>query len=163
PLPDDQPDAAVDEAGTASLDQAITDWSDTAKNAAHALVQSYGQPDATADTTLTWTSRGPWKRMIVHRDEVKHSFPVPHSDVVEQARDLKSPPDKIGAVALFDGSVVVSRTSGELTVWGPDEHANFGLVNLTYDIATGAKTPDEARQDYTDATTQAASGQAPAI
>jgi hypothetical protein len=94
---------------------------------------------------------------------VKHAFPVAHSDVLEEVLDLKIPSDKVGALALFDGSVVVARTFGEVTVWGPDEPSNFGLLNLAMDVANGAKTPDEARQAYANATAQAAKGQGPTI
>jgi len=165
PLPNAGGDDAgtADDAGVSAAEEAMSDWSDTPKNAARALTQTYGQPDQTTTDALSWTSRGPWKRMVVHRDEVKHAFPVPRTDVVEQVIDLKIPIDKIGAVTQFDGSVVVCRTRGEVAVWGPDERANFGLLNLTQDIASGAKTPDQARQAYADATAQAAAGQQPAI
>jgi hypothetical protein len=159
----DDAGAPDDDAGVSAAEQAMTDWSDTAKGAARALSQTYGEPDATTSDALSWTSRGPWKRMVVHREEVKHAFPTPHSDVVEQVLDLKVPVDKIALVAQFDGSLVVARTSGEVTVWGPDERSNFGLINLTMDLVTGAKTPDQARQAYADATAQAAGGQRPAI
>jgi hypothetical protein len=157
-------DAGAGEAGDGTgAEQATADWSDTAKNAVRALTRSYGQPDATTDDAVTWTSRGPWKRTTVHREEVRHAFPVPHSDVVEQVIDLKIPSDKVGAIAQFDGSVVVARTQGEVAAWGPDERANFGLLNLTMDLVTGAKTPDEARRAYADATAQAAQGQSPTL
>jgi hypothetical protein len=159
----DDAGAPADDAGVSAAEEAMSDWSETAKNSARALTQTYGQPDETTSDALTWSSRGPWKRMVVHREEVKHAFPVAHTDFVEQVIDLKVPNDKIGAVAQFDGSVVVSRTRGEVTAWGPDEGANFGLINLTRDVANGAKTPDEARQAYADATAQAAGGQRPAI
>jgi hypothetical protein len=50
-----------------------------------------------------------------------------------------------------------------VTTWGPDERSNFGLVNLAVDVAGGAKTPDEARKAYTDATAQGAAGQSPSL
>jgi hypothetical protein len=160
------PDAGMpdgDDGTGTSAEEAMGDWPESAKGAARALIQRYGQPDETTTVALTWESRGPWKRTIVHRDEIKHAFPRPHVDVVEQVLDLKIPADKVGALAQFDGSVVVWRTRGEVSAWGPDEPSNFGLLNLTMDLVSGAKTPDEARRAYTDAIAQAAAGQSPPI
>jgi hypothetical protein len=97
---------------------------------------------------LVWLDTGPWKRTVVHRDPVPHKFPVPHTDIVEQFIDYKVPIDKFDELAAYDGSVVVARTTGELSARCGEEAMNFLAVNLAADIVEGDKTVDEARRAY---------------
>ena len=48
----------------------------------------------------------------------------------------------------FDGSIVVYRTLGEISVRGLDEETNFLSLNLAYDIITGKLSVDDARRHY---------------
>jgi hypothetical protein len=67
---------------------------------------------------------------------------------VESVIDYRVPPEKVSALAEFDGSVVVERTAGEVSARCHDEQANFLALNLMHDIVTGAKSVDEAREYY---------------
>jgi hypothetical protein len=51
-------------------------------------------------------------------------------------------------IALFDGSVIVERTAGEVSARCHDEEANLLALNLMNDIVTGKKTVEEARDYY---------------
>ena len=53
-----------------------------------------------------------------------------------------------GPLAEFDGSVIVERTAGEVSVRCSDEHANFLALNLVHDLVTGSKDVLEARSQY---------------
>ena len=53
-----------------------------------------------------------------------------------------------GPIAQFDGSVIVERTTGEVSARCHDEQANFLALNLMHDLVTGAKNVEEARSYY---------------
>src|SRR5690606_3849355 len=73
---------------------------------------------------------------------------TPHIDSVESVIDYRVPPEKVSALAEFDGSVVVERTAGEVSARCHDEQANYLAINLMHDIVTGARSVTEARDYY---------------
>jgi hypothetical protein len=55
------------------------------------------------------------ERIVATRTFYQHHFPAPHIDAVESVIDCRVPVDKFSALAAFDGSVVVERTTGEVS------------------------------------------------
>src|SRR5690606_40011013 len=49
------------------------------------------------------------------------------------------------SIGLFDGSLIVARTKGEVTANCDNEGANILALNLMHEIVTGIRTPQEAR------------------
>src|SRR5690606_21254082 len=82
------------------------------------------------------------------RKAYEHNFPAPHYDSVESVIDYRFPPDLATEGCSFDGRVVINRTAGEVSPRGQDEQANFLALNLMHDIATKAKTVEQAREYY---------------
>lgn len=130
------------------LSPAIAGWPKDAREAAQLVVEQYGEPDEVSDSQVTWHKPGPWKRIVASRQVHEHNFPAPHLDSVESVIDYRFPIDKTRDVFAFDGSVVVNRTEGEVSARCHDEQANFLALNLMHDIATGARTAEQARQYY---------------
>jgi len=97
---------------------------------------------------LIWFNSRPWKRTILYRDVVQHDFPMPHPDLLEQFIDYQASPDMFDELAQYDGSVIVERTKGEMSARCDKEPMNFLAINLANDVATGARTVEEARQFY---------------
>lgn len=126
----------------------IKDWPEESREAASLVIGKYGEPDEATRTELIWHRPGPWKRMIASKAFYRHDFPAPHIDAVESVIDYRVPPEKVTALAEFDGSVVVERTAGEVSARCHDEEANLLALNLMHDIVTGAKSVDEARSYY---------------
>lgn len=54
------------------------------------------------------------------------------------------PTGKFTPLARFDGSVIVGRTTGEVSARCHDEGANSLALNLRHDIVVGARRVDEA-------------------
>ena len=123
-------------------------WPVESTDAALRVMKKYGEPDESCLSTLAWDRRGPWKRIVVHREQSKHNFPAPHVDVVECFIEFHVPPWKVSDLVRFDGSVVVYRTLGEISVRGHDEETNFLALNLAYDIIAGKRSVDDARKYY---------------
>lgn len=128
--------------------QLIRHWPEESREAAELVIKKYGEPDEATESELIWDKPGPWKRMIASKAFHKHDFPAPHIDCVESVIDYRVPPEKFSELAKFDGSVIVERTTGEVSARCHDEEANFLALNLMNDIVIGAKTVEEARQYY---------------
>lgn len=135
--------AKVDEAAAKRL---IEKWPATAKMAAESLMKFYGPPDEATASCLTWYNNGPWKKTVAFRDGVPHDFPEPHTDVLEQFIDYHVPANKAGLVAQLEGSLVIDRTKGEVSVHCDNEGANTLSMNMMHEIVTGQRTPEEARE-----------------
>lgn len=129
-------------------EEIIAGWPDESKEAARLVVDAYGDPQESTSERLVWHKVGPWKRVVATKAFHQHDFPAPHVDAVESVIDYRVPPGKVSALTIFDGSVVVERTVGEVSARCHDEEANHLALNLVHDIVTGVKTAEQAREYY---------------
>src|ERR687895_257007 len=53
----------------------------------HHRRRRYRQPDGVTPFRLTWQDAKPWKEIVVEKNEIPHSFPMEHTDIVEQVID----------------------------------------------------------------------------
>ncbi len=134
--------------GQAHVGAAMAGWPQTSREVAQTIIAKYGQPNEATPSMLTWHNNGPWKRTIVHRDTIPHHFPMPHPDLLEQVVNYRAPLDRYDDIAMYDGSVMLERTRGEMAARCDKEGANFLALNLAHEIATGARTVEEARRVY---------------
>jgi len=111
--------------------------------AAH-LVTRYGEPQEMTASALTWHDNGPWKRTVLYKDGVLHNFPLAHHDVLWQTINYKVPLNKVVALMTYDGSILIDRTRGELTVHCDSEEANTLIFNIANTIVTGENTVEQA-------------------
>jgi hypothetical protein len=131
--------------------EAITqNWPKMSRAAVEEIVGKYGPPNEATPSRLIWFNNGPWKRTICYRDEVPHLFPNPHSDTLECVIDYRVPPEKFSELALFDGSIIVERTKGEVSARCDMESANFLGLNIMHKIVTGELDAEQARALYTE-------------
>jgi hypothetical protein len=128
--------------------EAISGWPEESREAAQLVIDKYGEPNEMTPSQLTWHRPGPWKRIVASRAFFQHNFPAPHIDAVESFIDYRVPPEQFSALAEFDGSVIVERTTGEVSARCHDEQANLLALNLMHDIVTGAKNAQQARAYY---------------
>ncbi|MDQ3047846.1 MAG: hypothetical protein M3R27_09890 [Bacteroidota bacterium] len=137
-------------------------WSDASKMAVMMMKKQYGEPAEKSETMMMWKNTGQWKRTVVYAKEVKHDFPMPHTDVMEQCIDYKVPQEKFSDLSKYDGSVVCNRTNGEISARCDKEGANFLAINLANDIITGKKDVKSARDFYATAVKDMINGGKPA-
>jgi hypothetical protein len=126
----------------------IGNWPEPSREAAQLVLDQYGEPDECTESELIWLAPGPWKRIVASREFSAHNFPAPHTDSVESFIDYRVPVEKISALAAFDGSITVERTTGEVSARCHDEQANFLALNLMHDVVAGTRSVDEARAYY---------------
>lgn len=126
----------------------IANWPEKSREAAQLVIDKYGEPDEATDSLLIWHKPGPWKRMIAYKQYFDHDFPAPHIDAVESIINYTVPPETLSDLAKYDGSITYRRTDGELSAKCHDEAANFLALNLAYDIISGKRTFEEAKEHY---------------
>lgn len=126
----------------------IAEWPPKPQEAARKMIEKYGQPDEFTESHLVWKGDGPWRKTIVSREEIPHSFPMAHTDLLEQVIDYRVPPDKFDELARYDGSVIVERTRGTIAARCDKEEMNFLALNLANDIVRGTRTVEAARDYY---------------
>lgn len=126
----------------------MSTWPQASKDAAMFMMQKYGAPAGMTSEMAMWGKTGPWKRTVVYGKEYPHEFPAHHTDVMQQWVDYKVSPKLYSTLAAYDGSVVVERTSGELSARCDKEAANFLALNLTDDIVRGKRSVEDARKMY---------------
>ncbi len=131
-----------------SVDNVLANWREGPKRVAREMMDAYGPPDEMSVNMLIWNNNGPWRRTIVRNEEVHHNFPMPHTDKLENVIDYHVPPEKASMLAEFDGSVLISRTRGELSARCESEAMNLLALNLANDIVTGKRSVDDARMEY---------------
>lgn len=130
------------------MESMMQGWSKASREAVMFMTDKYGPPAAMSADLAAWGPTGPWKRTVVYAKAVQHNFPMPHPDVMQQWVDFKAPMDKYDELAMYDGSVVLERTTGEISARCDKEAANFLAVNLAHDIVTGKRSVQDARQEY---------------
>ena len=126
----------------------IKSWPEASRMAADDMMGKYGKPDAMGAEMLGWMDKGNWKTIHVSKKETKHSFPIEHTDMMEQCISYKVPTDKMDELGVFDGSITFDRTQGLMCARCDKEGNNFLALNLANDIVTGKKSVDQARKEY---------------
>jgi hypothetical protein len=58
--------------------------------------------------------------------------------------DYRVPEKKVADLIAYDGSILVDRTRGELSVHCNSEEMNIITLNIAHDIVTGERTVEEA-------------------
>jgi hypothetical protein len=124
----------------------IERWPDAPRNVARQMLDKYGPPNEATPTKLFWYRAGPWKRMELSADPVVHNWPAPHSDFFTQVIDYRVPPEMVHLVTMFDGSIIVDRTRGEVSARCDSEAANVLGLNMVHELVSGKRTVEEARQ-----------------
>lgn len=132
----------------ASVTRMTANWHPASREAISHMMNKYGPPAELTPTRAIWHRTGPWKRTVISAQAVQHNFPMPHPDVMEQVIDYRVAPAMFSALAMYDGSVIVERTKGEMSARCDAEGANFLAVNLAHEIVTGKLNVEQARQKY---------------
>jgi hypothetical protein len=122
----------------------LVGWPPLTVKVAVDLVRKYGIPAEHDGHRLTWYANAPWRETTLFREEVQHNFPQPHKDILQQSVNYRVPPEKVGDLAAYNGSIVVDRTRGELAAHCDTEAANILALNIANDIVRGERSVEQA-------------------
>ncbi len=128
----------------------ITTWPKASQMAVKEMTDKYGKPDVMGDEMVAWMNKGNWKTIHVNKMESKHSFPIEHTDMMEQCISYKVPVSKMDDLGKFDGSVTFDRTQGMMCARCDVEANNILALNLANDIVTGKASHKAARRMFGD-------------
>ncbi len=131
-----------------SVERHVATWPDASKKAVMATMDKYGEPSGVTPMMIIWENSGPYKRTIAYKEPVQHDFPMPHPDVLETFINYEVPEDMVDELAMYDGSVILERTKGEMSARCDQEPLNILALNLAHEIATGKRSVEEARKFY---------------
>lgn len=123
-------------------------WPEAAQKAAREMETKYGKPNSAASDMITWNNNGVWLKTVVYKKEMKHNFPKPHTDVIEQWINYRVPVKDFCKLATYDGSITASRTNGTISARCEKEAMNFLALNIADDMLKNNKTSDQARDEY---------------
>jgi hypothetical protein len=137
----------------------IKSWPKEAQDAAIEMETKYGKPNDANDEMLIWNNNGVWLKTIVYKNEVKHDFPKPHFDVIEQWVNYRVKPSFYDELTMYDGSVTASRTNGTISSRCDKEGTNILALNIAYDIMNNDKTVEDARREFAENTVALANGE----
>ncbi|MCA1616906.1 MAG: hypothetical protein LC800_23055, partial [Acidobacteria bacterium] len=124
----------------ATVERVVTGWKAKPQEVARTVIAKYGLPQEASAMRLVWHNNGPWKMTELVNEEIPHSFPKPHPDMLKQTISYRVPPDKFDELAEYDGSVIVERTKGEISARCDMEGANFLALNLADEIVRGKRS-----------------------
>jgi predicted outer membrane protein len=141
----------------------IEKWPAKPRIAALRMIDKYGAPREATSTKLVWKQTGPWKRIVISAEESPHYFPQMHTDFLTQVIDYRVPPEKIDEISRMNGSVVVDRTRGEMSVLCDKEEISFISLNLAHDLITGRRNVSSARDALEDAALEVSLGKKPVL
>ena len=130
----------------AEVERIIDEWPGPQKNIARQMLEKYGPPNEATPTKLFWYDNAPWKRTELTSEWVAHNWPAPHTDFLTQVIDYRVPPEMAHLVTMFDGSILLDRTKGEVAARCDSEAANVLGLNMVHELVTGKRTVDEARE-----------------
>jgi hypothetical protein len=116
------------------VEQIIDNWPEAQQNVARQMLAKYGPPNEATPTRLFWYRNRPWKRTELTSDAVVHHWPTPHTDFLTQYIDYRVPPEQAHLVAMFDGSILVDRTRGEVAARCDSEAANVLGLNMVPEL-----------------------------
>lgn len=131
-----------------SMDALLAEWPARPRLAAEEMIAKYGMPHEMTLERLLWHDQGPYRRIMVTREEIPHDFPKPHMDFLEHTIEFDVPAEKASEVITFDGSVTINRTAGEVSARCDLEGHNLLTLNLVRDIVEKNKSADKARREF---------------
>ena len=129
------------------MDRYASGWPETSKTAVRATILKYGAPAEFTASMLIWRDRVPFKRIVIYKEEISHSFPFSHKDILEHVVNYRVNLDKVDELARFDGSISFNRTRGELSVRSDKEEMNILLLNLANEVVMGKMEVERARME----------------
>jgi hypothetical protein len=144
PHPPTHESVPVSPEAAAWVQKNLVGWPKMSIAVASDLITRYGLPKENNAYELTWYDNGPWKRTVLHKEETQHNFPYPHKDVLEQTVNYRVPVGKMGDLVKYDGSLLIDRTRGELTVHCNNEESNTLTLNIADDIVKGERSVEQA-------------------
>lgn len=130
------------------VEEILKEWPAGPRLAGQEMMAKYGPPQEVTPHRMIWQNAGPYKRIMLTREELPHAFPLTHMDYLEHTINFNVPADKTDEVHAFDASITIYRVAGELSARCDLESNNVLTLNLAHDVIAGKKTVAAAREEF---------------
>lgn len=130
--------AAVPAAAAEKAERIVEGWPAPSRLVARAMIEAHGQPHRSDADKLTWFGLYRGRRTVVHRTRSRDA-------VVEQVVVYQVPPEKAGAVALFDNRLRIDRDASELSARTESVRSSLLVLNLAHEVASGFRDTADAQ------------------
>lgn len=127
-------------------------WFDSPRVMSQVLMDRYGPPSVFAPNVVSWYEVEPWKRITIHGDSP--------DDFLEQAVGYQAQPAAVERVRDFGQGVRVDLIGEEISARSNSEALNLLALNLANEVASGGRSPEDAREFYESTVKLAAAGKA---
>ncbi|WP_341938628.1 DUF4142 domain-containing protein [Marinimicrobium sp. C2-29] len=138
-------------------------WSPGPRLAGYEMIEKYGAPQEVTDERMIWHNAGPFKRILLTREQRPHHFPIVHMDYLQHTISYDVPANKADEVLAFDGAISIYRVGGELSARCDLESNNVLTLNLAHEIIEGDKSVEQARKEFGEAVMARTTAKSPAI
>jgi hypothetical protein len=132
------------------LEAATRTWFDSPRVLSQVLLDRYGPPNVIAPQAATWYERQPWKRITVHGDSP--------DKYLENTVGYLAKPAAVAALREFGQDIRLDLVQEEISARSNAEALNYLALNLADDVASGKRSPKQARSFYLRTIKLAASG-----
>jgi hypothetical protein len=133
------------------IDEALRltrDWPEKQRRQIRRMTELHGSPTGLTDNVMIWRDAAPFAVITLEKHEVKHRFPIEHTDFLMHAVYYDIEPDRVSELIAFDGSVYVDRTGGMLAAKCDTQAHNLLALNLGHDVLSGSRSAKEARREF---------------
>lgn len=125
-------------------------WFDSPRAMAKVLLDRHGPPSLMPPNAASWYGVEPFKRITVHGDSPEN--------YLEEAVGYQAKEGAVARLRELGLGVRVDQIREEISARGNSEALNLLTLNLANDVASGGRTPREAREFYRRTLRLAASG-----
>lgn len=152
-----------DDAMNGDAAKQLHSWPAGPRLAGHEMIAKYGPPQEVTADRMIWHDAGPFKRILLTREERPHHFPIVHMDYLQHTISYDVPSDKADELLAFDGAISIYRVGGELSARCDLESNNVLTLNLAHEIIENDKSVGQARKEFGEAVMARTTGKNPAI
>lgn len=127
-------------------------WFDSPRTMSKVLLDRYGPPSVLPPNAVSWYGVEPFKRVTVHGDSPEN--------YLETAVGYQAKEGAEARLRAFGEGVRIDRIREEISARGNSEALNLLALNLANEVASGGRSPADAREYYRRTVRLAASGKA---
>lgn len=132
------------------LEAAARTWFDSPRVMSQVLMERYGPPSVITPQAAIWYERPPWKRISVHGGSP--------DKYLEHTVGYQARPAAAALLREFGQDIRIDLLNEEMSARSNAEALNILALNVAHEVASGKRSPKEARNFYSATVKLAAAG-----
>lgn len=147
--------APVPPPGSSAAGTLIVHWPARPRALARLMIEKYGGPDEIVASQVSWSRRGPWRKIVVFRD------PDPsggQDHLLQSVAYGAVPVNGLSALGAFGRGASYDAAAHELSARTDSQETNYLALNLADEVVRGRRSVKDAQDFYDAASHLAAAG-----